>query len=104
MDLIFHRYADPYTLLDTMIDNQSFDEFVCTFVRLDDDDKLWDMYIHKCWENISFNDFKARLYGTSGGGSQPGRSGAFVKRSLLPPFQKNDRQNYHRISGRIPGG
>ena len=29
-------------------------------------------------------------------------SGAFVKRSLLPPFQKNDRQNYHRISGRIP--
>lgn len=65
MDLIFKRYADPYTLLDTMIDNQSFDEFVCTFVRLDDDDKLWDMYIHKCWENISFNDFKARLYGTS---------------------------------------
>ena len=73
MDLIFHRYADPYTLLDTMLDNQSFDEFVC----LDDDDKLWDMYIHKCWENISFNDFKARLYGTSGGGSQPVRSGAF---------------------------
>ena len=34
--------------------------------------------------------------------SGPGRSGAFVKRSLLPPFQKNDRQNYHRISGRIP--
>ena len=35
-------------------------------------------------------------------GHRPGRSGAFVKRSLLPPFQKNDRQNYHRISGRIP--
>lgn len=83
MDLIFKRYADPYTLLDTMIDNQSFDEFVCTFVRLDDDDKLWDMYIHKCWENISFNDFKARLYGTSGGGSQLVRSGTFESRGEL---------------------
>lgn len=84
MDLIFHRYADPYTLLDTMIENRSFDEFVCTFVRIDDDDKLWDMYIHKCWENISFNAFKAKIYGViSGDGSQQNRSGAFESRDEL---------------------
>ena len=29
-------------------------------------------------------------------------TGASVKRSLLPFFQKNDRQNYHCLSGRIP--
>lgn len=83
MDLIFKRYADPYTLLDTMIANRDFTDFVCTFVRLDDDDKLWDMYIHKCWENISFNDFKARIYGISGDGTQPIRSGSFDSRDEL---------------------
>lgn len=63
MDLIFKRYADPYTLLDSMIENHDFEEFVCTLVKKDDDEKLWDMFIHKCWENISFKEFKAKLYG-----------------------------------------
>lgn len=85
MDLIFHRYADPYTLLEY---NDREPELLMSLyahsVRIDDDDKLWDMYIHKCWENISFNAFKAKIYGvTLGDGSQQNRSGAFESRDEL---------------------
>lgn len=45
--------------------------------------RMVDVFDDPVETNISFNDFKARLYGTSGGGSQPVRSGAFESRGEL---------------------
>lgn len=63
MDLIFHRYSDPYTLLNSILETESFEEFVYTIIGRDDDDKLWQLYLSKVWENISFVDFRARCKG-----------------------------------------
>lgn len=61
MDLLYRRYANPRDIMDEMILSGRFEEFVIYVVEADNDDKLWSIYLHKVWENISFAEFKERL-------------------------------------------
>lgn len=61
MDLAFNRYANPFLLFDTMILNGSFLDFVLTMYNQVNEDKLFDIWLHKVYE-MQWEDFikKAR--------------------------------------------
>lgn len=58
MDLLFKRYANPFPLIDQMIVMSCFADFILESLHNDDEDRLWDLYLHKVQEDKSFNDFK----------------------------------------------
>lgn len=57
MDLLFSRYASPFSLVDCMISTKRFSEFVVEFVKLDGEHQLWDFYLHKIIDK-TFKEFK----------------------------------------------
>lgn len=56
MDLIFKRYSDPFTFLDSMLCYGSFSISVGKVIEYDETDKLWELYLNKIF-NMSFDDF-----------------------------------------------
>lgn len=58
MDLLFKKYASPFILLDIMLQSNRFDEFVTTFISEENEQKLWELYLHHGWLNKSFDEFK----------------------------------------------
>ena len=58
MDLLFKRYADPFSLINQMIVMSCFADFILESLHNDDEDRLWDLYLHKVEGDKSFNDFK----------------------------------------------
>ena len=48
-------------LLQQMIDTGQFSAFIDGMQEAQNDDTMWDFYLHKVNENISFDTFKARL-------------------------------------------
>lgn len=64
MDLLFKRYASPFTLVDLMISGQQFSKFVYDLYESIDDEKLWDIYLHKVDSKESFNEFKESIRGS----------------------------------------
>lgn len=61
MDLLFKRYASPFSLLDIMIQSNKLDEFVITIIDEENEQKLWELYLHHGWLNKSFEDFKKEV-------------------------------------------
>lgn len=57
MDLLFKRYASPFLLLDNYIRTQRFFEFVENFIDLQNEDDLWNYYLHKPIDK-SYDEFK----------------------------------------------
>lgn len=64
MDLLFKRYASPFPLVDIMISGQQFSKFVYDLYESIDDEKLWDIYLHKVDSKESFNEFKESIRGS----------------------------------------
>lgn len=60
MDLLFKRYASPYLLVDEMIANGLFSDFVSNLIEADSDKNLWEFFLHKV-DDKSFNDWKNSL-------------------------------------------
>ena len=58
MDLLFKRYASPFSLLDIMLQSDRFDDFVVNLINEENEQKLWELYLHHGWLNKSFEDFK----------------------------------------------
>lgn len=56
MDLLFKRYADPFTLLTGYIQTSRFCEFITTFCEQKVDDDRWEYFLHKVWDK-SFTEF-----------------------------------------------
>lgn len=56
MDLAFNRYANPFLLFDTMISNGSFLDFILTMYKQVDEDKLFDIWLHKVYD-MQWEDF-----------------------------------------------
>lgn len=61
MDLLFKRYASPFSFIDGMMQSGRFDEFVVELVstvnKEKEDESLWDFYLHKVSSETSFKDF-----------------------------------------------
>ena len=64
MDLLYQRYASPFSFVDGMLQAGRFSEFVVeiwnTAQKEKDEQTLWEYYLHKVWEG-SFDDFKEGL-------------------------------------------
>lgn len=56
-DLLFSKYASPQILLDGLISNGDFHEWVIEFVNAENERQIWDVWIHKVFDK-SFAEFK----------------------------------------------
>lgn len=56
MDLLFKRYADPFSLLNGYIQTARFCEFIQEFIKQKTHDDRWEYYLHKVWGQ-SFDEF-----------------------------------------------
>ena len=56
MDLLFKRYADPFTLLDGYIRTSRFCEFIRTVCEQKTEDDRWEFYLHRVWGK-SYTEF-----------------------------------------------
>ena len=64
MDLLYQRYASPFSFIDGMIQTGRFREFVETFWQTvhkeKDEETSWQYFLHKVFSG-SYADFKAEL-------------------------------------------
>jgi len=60
MDLLFKRYASPFSLIDQMIMAEQFSEFINDVLDFAEDERLWDYYLHKV-NGQSFEEFKSSV-------------------------------------------
>lgn len=56
MDLLFKRYADPFSLLTGYIQTSRFCEFIKTFCDQKIEDDRWEYFLHKVWDK-SYSEF-----------------------------------------------
>lgn len=75
MDLLFKRYASPFSLLDLMIQSNRFSDFIDELMEAHNDDKLWQMYLGvlsnpMLKNDISFIDFKKSILESKSSGNQ----------------------------------
>ncbi len=56
MDLLFKRYADPFSLVTPYIQTGRFCEFINGFLEQKLEDDRWDFYLHKVWKG-TFMEF-----------------------------------------------
>lgn len=50
MDLLFKRYADPFSLLNGYIRTSRLCEFLDTFIAQKVEDDRWEFFLHKVWD------------------------------------------------------
>lgn len=50
MDLLFKRYADPFSLMTGYIQTSRFCEFIHTVIELKNEDDRWEYFLHKIWD------------------------------------------------------
>lgn len=62
MDLLYQRYASPFSFINGMILSRRFDEFVVEFANTNnkekEDKRNWEFFLHKVWEG-TFESFCA---------------------------------------------
>lgn len=65
MDLLYQRYASPFSIMSGYIRTCRFEEFVNSFIDAVNQDRedqtAWDFYLHKVWSEISYADFRAEM-------------------------------------------
>ena len=57
MDLLFKRYASPFLILDSYIENGSLTSFLRTLYEKVGEERMWEVWLHKV-DNQSFDEFK----------------------------------------------
>ncbi len=65
MDLLYQRYASPFSFIDGYLQTGRFDEFVVELVttvnKEKEEDATWNFYLHKVSSEVSYQDFVAEL-------------------------------------------
>lgn len=56
MDLLYHRYASPFSLIDNVIENGVFENFISDFFAFADKSECWEFFLHKVHDK-SYNEF-----------------------------------------------
>ena len=61
MDLLYQRYASPFSFIENALNvgrfSQFVEDFIITISKEENDKKLWEFYLHRGIE-VSFNEFK----------------------------------------------
>lgn len=64
MDLLYKRYASPFSFMDGMIATDRFCEFVSSFVKAVNEEKEdqldWEFFLHKVFDK-PYQEFKADI-------------------------------------------
>ena len=64
MDLLFARYADPFSFINGMILSGRFDEFVTSFMKTinaeKEEETSWQFFLHKVLDG-SYSDFREKM-------------------------------------------
>lgn len=64
MDLLFQRYADPFSLINGFIQTGRFEDFVIRFVETTNAEKEeksnWEFFLHKVFDK-SYKEFKESI-------------------------------------------
>ena len=60
MDLLFKRYASPFLLTDQMIRASTFAEFVSELIRITNEEKEWEVWMHRA-KDKTYNEFKREI-------------------------------------------
>ncbi len=61
-DLLSTRYADPFPVVDVMIENEMLPEFIDNLIEQVNEDKLWQLYLAVALlEEKSFSEWKADI-------------------------------------------
>lgn len=61
-DLLSTRYADPFPVVDVMIENEMLPEFIDNLLEQVNEDKLWQLYLAVAlMEEKSFSEWKADI-------------------------------------------
>lgn len=60
MDLLFHRYANPFLLLDNIILYGGLSDFISTVWEIREEEMQWQYFLSKVFDK-SFEDFKEAL-------------------------------------------
>lgn len=56
MDLLFTKYADPFSLLNGYIQTSRFCDFIEAFCKQKTEDDRWEYFLHKVWDK-SYAEF-----------------------------------------------
>ena len=57
MDLLFSKYASPQILIDQLISNGDFFEWVIEFINAENDRQTWEVWLHRIFDK-SFDEFR----------------------------------------------
>lgn len=57
MDLLFSKYASPFSLIDELISNGDFFDWTLEFIDAENDRKITEVWLHKIFDK-SFEEFK----------------------------------------------
>lgn len=60
MDLLFHRYASPFLLLDQIIPAGDLSEFVSKLWEINEEEMQWQYFLAKVFDK-SFEEFKKSM-------------------------------------------
>ena len=56
MDLLFKRYADPFSLMNGYIQTSRMCEFIQAFIEQKTEDERWEYFLHKVWDK-TYSEF-----------------------------------------------
>lgn len=56
MDLLFKRYADPFSLISGYIRTSRFREFINVFIEQKTEDDKWEFYLHRVF-NQTYSEY-----------------------------------------------
>lgn len=62
MDLLFHRYASPFVLMDELILSGDFSPFINVFMEGRESEMQWEYFLAKIFDK-SFNEFVEDMKG-----------------------------------------
>ena len=63
MDLLFSKYASPFSLLDELIANGDFFDWSIEFVDAENDRRIWELWLHKVFDK-SYEEFRNAILKT----------------------------------------
>lgn len=64
MDLLFEKMANPFVLIDELLLNGDFFDWVLEFIDEENDRQFWEVWLHKVFDK-SFEDFKNSIMQTN---------------------------------------
>ena len=88
MDLLFEKMANPFVLIDELLLNGDFFDWVVEFVNEENERQIWEMWLHKVFDK-SFADFRNSVMQTNQINDEDLETTVMNSKSILNGFIPN---------------